>query len=159
MDLALTQSSNPRSDPRGAHAAASRDTCSSFLHLTLYNTHQHSRREAQHHRHRSGGMASYTHPSTSLRPQNISNRPNPTDTIYIETATMAPPPPAQAVAGQPNPDLAGVLRRNQACLNCRRRKLVGLSSRDSQEECGLIDRNAMLYDPIVGPVYGRINMQ
>jgi len=33
------------------------------------------------------------------------------------------PPPAQA-PGQPHPDLAGVLRRNQACLNCRRRKLV-----------------------------------
>ena len=75
---------------------------------------------------------------------------------------MAPPPSAQAVAGQPNPDLAGVLRRNQACLNCRRRKLVGLFSQGStreEEECGLIDRNAMLYDRIVGLVYGRINTQ
>ena len=28
--------------------------------------------------------------------------------------------------GASNPDLAGVLRRNQACLNCRRRKLASL---------------------------------
>jgi hypothetical protein len=61
-------------------------------------------------------------PPTSLRPQNIFNRPDPNGTIYIETNTTMPPP-AQA-PGQPHPDLAGVLRRNQACLNCRRRKLV-----------------------------------
>lgn len=71
-------------------------------------------------------------PSTSLRPMNISNRPNPDGIIYVETATAAtmPPPPSNTTSG-PNSshshsDLAGVLRRNQACLNCRRRKLASL---------------------------------
>jgi hypothetical protein len=74
-------------------------------------------------------MSSYKfgddYPPTSLRPQNILSRPNPEDVIYVETANsfnnaMAPP---QTQAQQAS-DLAGVLRRNQACLNCRRRKLV-----------------------------------
>lgn len=71
---------------------------------------------------------------TSTRPTNISQRPNPDGTIYVETAM--PPPlttsdsngsnPSHPSQGQSlsHPDLAGVLRRNQACLNCRRRKLV-----------------------------------
>lgn len=77
-----------------------------------------------------------SHPPTSLRPVNIDKRPNLTGTIYVETATpMAPPTeipsrPAGSSSSSntqtiPNlNDVAGVLRRNQACLNCRRRKLV-----------------------------------
>ena len=79
--------------------------CSSYIHRT---------------RTKSDAMDSI--PPTSLRPQSIFNRPDPNGTIYVETNTIMPPP-AQA-PGQPHPDLAGVLRRNQACLNCRRRKLV-----------------------------------
>ena len=79
---------------------------------------------------------------TSTRPTNSSQRPNPEGTIYVETAM--PPPlttsnsngsnpsnsaPSQSQSQsqgqtQSHPDLAGVLRRNQACLNCRRRKLA-----------------------------------
>jgi hypothetical protein len=58
-------------------------------------------------------------PPQSYRPMNITNRPDTFNgTIYVETAM--PPPKAD---NQPNPDVAGVLRRNQACLSCRRRKL------------------------------------
>ena len=60
------------------------------------------------------------HPPTSFRPTNISSRPNPDGMIYVETAR---PPSDPAPRSNPHPDVAGVLRRNQACLACRRRKL------------------------------------
>lgn len=73
-------------------------------------------------------------PPAYLRPENISQRPNPDGVIYVETAAPMPtststamPPPAMtsaAAGSSSHSDLAGVLRRNQACLNCRRRKLV-----------------------------------
>lgn len=45
-------------------------------------------------------------------------------TIPIETESGTGKQQQQVAPGAPNPDLAGVLRRNQACLQCRRRKLV-----------------------------------
>ena len=53
-------------------------------------------------------------------------------------------------------DVAGVLRRNQACLNCRRRKLVRLSF--DPLDVLLIIRNAMLFDRIVEHVYAHIDI-
>jgi hypothetical protein len=130
----ISQSGNPRSHPRG-NIIYSFTLCRVPRHSLILFVYWHIYKgeDTIDIGHRQRGMASYSHPPTSLRPQNISNRPDPTDTIYIETASiMAPPAQAQpgpgTGSGQPNPDLAGVLRRNQACLNCRRRKLVRVST-------------------------------
>lgn len=58
-----------------------------------------------------------THPSGSFRPANTT-APDTDDVVYIETVM------AQAQSHLTGHDGAGVLRRNQACLACRRRKLV-----------------------------------
>lgn len=69
------------------------------------------------------------HPPTAFRPTNISSRPNSDGMIYVETAMPPPHTAVQNHGNTQNPNLsevAGVLRRNQACLACRRRKLVRL---------------------------------
>ncbi|EJT46318.1 hypothetical protein A1Q1_05147 [Trichosporon asahii var. asahii CBS 2479] len=53
-------------------------------------------------------------------PTDIPTRPDLNGVVRVDQA--GPSQPTQP-AGQPS-DVAGVLRRNQACLACRRRKLV-----------------------------------
>jgi hypothetical protein len=68
---------------------------------------------------------SFSYPPISMRPANLTSN-DPGNTIaYIETAMPPPQQPSQVQqnSAQMN-DIAGVLRRNQACLGCRRRKLV-----------------------------------
>ena len=117
------------------------------------------------------------YPPAYLRPDNIAH----TDingVIYIETEMPPPPLPGPSTSTPPHPqpqsqsqqqqqpnfnDVAGVLRRNQACLNCRRRKLVSILPRHILFVINIpilvlmFYRNAMQSDHIVGHVYDPIN--
>lgn len=65
-------------------------------------------------------------PSSSLPPHqptmsihgNLSKRPPLDGTVHIDTQELSTQPSSN------NNDVTGVLRRNQACLQCRRRKLA-----------------------------------
>ncbi|WVQ70202.1 uncharacterized protein L199_008427 [Kwoniella botswanensis] len=60
------------------------------------------------------------YPQEPNHPTDLSMPPPPDKIIHIDTA----PVPSSSSSHTHHPDVAGVLRRNQACLQCRKRKLA-----------------------------------
>ncbi|ORX39775.1 hypothetical protein BD324DRAFT_233736 [Kockovaella imperatae] len=90
--------------------------------------------------------------STS-RSNNLSRTPPLTGTVHVDTSASMPPPTGQTNLN----DIAGVLRRNQACLNCRRRKLkcdaVGLPlMNDSHSLLTILPRSGPIARPAYDPI-------
>ncbi|BEI93175.1 uncharacterized protein CcaverHIS019_0508030 [Cutaneotrichosporon cavernicola] len=97
-------------------------------------------------------MSSFSNPSTQV-PVDIPTRPDLQGTIPIDTvATQAQAQTQQSNANGAPSDVAGVLRRNQACLACRRRKLKCDAVRPHCSTCVRSYRHLLRTAPSTNPV-------